>query len=234
MKKNRDIEYEVKFTQTLKRNPHKGLFIAFEGIDGAGKSVQVAHLDEYLKSVGKSTVVTFQPRRDGPVGALINDILQKKVKVPAASLQYLYTADRIIDHLERIEPALESGKIVLSHRCMWSNLPYGLLDEHIVDYDSNEARVIDVAHGLLSLYHQFTVPDITFYLRVTAEEAIARLERKHEGLELYEKKDKMEKVSKGYEWQVKQFPNEFVIINGEQSEERVADEVKSYMEKALK
>lgn len=229
-----DIEYEVSFRQTLKRNPHKGLYIAFEGIDGAGKSVQVKLLEKYLQSLGEGTLVTFQPKREGPVGALINEILKGRVKVPSVSLQYLYTADRIIDHLHHIEPALKNGKVVISHRCMWSNLPYGLLDKHLVDFDSNQARIIDVAHGLFSLYNQFTIPDITFYLRISAKTGIERLGKMHTGYELYEKKSKMEKVAKGYEWEIRQFPGEFVIIDGEQSPEEVSREVNKYVLEAMK
>lgn len=233
MKKNKDIEYEVKFKQILKRNPHKGLYVAFEGIDGAGKSVQMDRLDQYLRENNSETLLAFQPRREGAVGSLINQILQGNVKVPSQSFQYLVTADRIIDHQDRIEPALKSGKIVISHRCMWSNLPYGLLDENLVDYDSNEARIIDVSHGMMSLYHQFMIPDITFYLKVSVPTALERLEKKHQGLELYEKKTKMEKVAKGYEWQIKRFPGEFVVIDGEKSPAEISDEVIKYINKAL-
>lgn len=232
--KRNDIEYDVSFKQILKRNPYKGLYVAFEGIDGAGKTVQTELLEKYLKGKGTETVVTFQPRREGPVGALIDSILKGKVKVPSASLQFLYTADRIIDHLYHLEPALKEGKVVISHRCMWSNLPYGLLDKHMVDYDSNEARIIDVAHGLFSLYHQFIIPDITFYLRISAETGIERLQKKHTGLELYEKKDKMEKVAKGYEWEIKRFPDEFVVLDGEKRPEDVSKEVIEHVEEYLK
>lgn len=229
MKNKNDLEYEVKFKQILKRNPHKGLYIAFEGIDGAGKSVQMDRLDEYLRSVGRQTLLAFQPRREGPVGSLINQILQGNVEVPSASLQYLFTADRIIDHLDRIEPALKNGKIVVSHRCMWSNLPYGMIDFGITDFENDEGRVIDVAHGLMSLYYQFIIPDITFYLRVSAKTAIKRLQEKNQHLELYEKEKKLEKVAKGYEWEIKKFPREFVVINGEKSPAEISEEVIEYI-----
>lgn len=232
MKKS-NIKHHIEFDLEFRRNPHKGLYIAFEGIDGAGKTVQVKLLEEYLKSKGREVVTTAEPRREGPVGALIHKILQGKVKVPSVSLQFLYTAERVINHSHVVEPALEARKIVLSHRCLWSNLPYGMLDKHMADYGSNDSKVIDVAHGLMSLYHQFIVPDITFYLRVPAEIAAKRLEEMHTGHELYEKKDKMEKVARGYEWQVKQFPEEFVIIDGDKSEEEVARQVRLVIDQKL-
>lgn len=234
MKKNKDIEYAITFRQTLKRNRYKGLYVAFEGIDGAGKSVQTRLLDQYLRAKGQITEVTFQPRREGAVGALIDNILKGRVKIPSAALQYLFTADRIIDHEEHLEPALKSGKVVISHRSMWSNLPYGLLDKGMVDFDSNDARVVDVAHGLFSLYNQFTIPDLTLYLRIRPETGIKRLAKMHTGFELYEKKEQMEKVAKGYEWEIKRFPGEFVVIDGERSPEEVFEIVKTKVEEALK
>lgn len=231
--KNKDVEYEVKFRQKLKRNPHKGLYVAFEGIDGAGKSVQMDRLESYLLEKGKNPLIAYQPRREGPVGSLINQILQGNVKVPPASLQYLFTADRIIDHQDRIEPALKSGKIVISHRCMWSNLPYGMIDAGVSDFEDDAGRVIDVAHGLMSLYHQFVIPDITFYLRVSADTAVKRLREKNQHLELYEKKTKLEAIAKGYEWQIKKFPDEFTIIDGEKDPEEVGQQVIEYINKAL-
>ncbi len=233
MKNSKDIEYEVKFKQKLKRNPHKGIYVAFEGIDGAGKSVQMDRLESYLIENGKNPLIAYQPRREGPVGSLINQILQGNVKVPPASLQYLFTADRIIDHADRIEPALKEEKIVISHRCMWSNLPYGMIDAGVSDFDNDTARVIDVAHGLMSLYHQFIIPDITFYLRVSAETAVKRLQEKNQHLELYEKKTKLEAIAKGYEWQIKKFPEEFTIIDGGKSPEEIGEEVIKYIKEAL-
>lgn len=234
MRKSKDIEYEIKFRQVLKRNTHKGLYVAFEGIDGAGKSVQTNLLDQYLRSIGQPTEVTFQPRREGAVGALIDNILKGRVKVPPEALQYLFTADRIIDHEDHLEPALKAGKVVIAHRSMWSNLPYGIIDKGVVDFDANEARVIDVAHGLFSLYNQFTIPDITFYLRVHPEVGVRRISKMRSGFELYEKKGKMEKVAKGYEWEIERFPSEFVVIDGEKTPEEIFEIVKAEVEAALK
>jgi dTMP kinase len=209
------MKYHIDLDIDLRRNPHKGLYVALEGIDGSGKSTQSELLQDYLRSQNRDFVITSEPRREGPVGSLIHEILQGKVKVPSISLQYLYTADRLINHQEVIEPALKEGKMVLSHRCLWSNLPYGMLDKKIADYDSNEARVVDVAHGLLSLYHQFIVPDLTFYLKVSPDIAMKRIQETREIKELYDKKEKLEKVAAGYDWEAKHFPDEFIVIDAE-------------------
>lgn len=220
------MKIHVSYDINLRLNPYKGLYIAVEGIDGCGKTTQIEALKNYFKSKKKNVVVTSEPRKEGGiVGELIHKVLKGKIKIPSSSLQYLYTADRIINHVLIVEPALKVGKVVLSHRCLWSNLPYGMLDKGIVDYSSNDARVIDVAHGLLSLYHQFIVPNITFYLRVSINTALKRLSKMKKVKEIYEKGEFLQKIAQGYEWEIKRFPKEFVVIDGERAEREVTDKI---------
>ncbi|HVZ58464.1 MAG TPA: dTMP kinase [Patescibacteria group bacterium] len=227
------MKYHINLDIELKRNPYKGLYIALEGVDGSGKTTQSEELQKFLSQKGRSFVVTSEPRREGPIGSLIHQILQGKVRVPSDSLQYLYTAERLINHHDVIIPTLEKGDIVISHRCLWSNLPYGMLDRKMADYDSNEARVIDVAHGLLSLYHQFIVPDLTFYLKVSPEVAMERLQNTRGVKEMYEKKEKIARVVKGYDWEVKRFPEEFISIDAEKSIAEVAANIVKKVEEKL-
>ena len=230
------MRYHVEFDVDLKRNPYKGLYIAVEGIDGSGKTTQIEILRDYLKGKGKSVVVTSEPRKEkSAVGKLIHEILQSKIKVPSASLQYLYTAERIVNHHDIVEPSLKAKKIVLSHRSLWSNVPYGLLDRGVTNYDLPDTKLINVTQGLMSLYHQFIVPDITFYLRVSPDIAMKRLSKMDKIREImYEEKEKMEKVAKGYEWQLKKFPQMFVVIDAEKKEEKIALEIRKKVEELIK
>jgi len=221
------MKYHIEFNISLRKNPYKGMYIAFEGVDGSGKTTQLEFLKAYLLKKGKRVVVTSEPRKEGsPVGRLINEILKSNIKVPSQSLQYLYTAERIINHKDVVEPALKKGKIVLSHRSLWSNIPYGMFDRDITNYDSPDAKLINVTQGLMSLYHQFIIPDITFYLSVSADTAMKRLTAMDKVKEvMYEKKEKLERISKGYDWQVKQFPNQFVVVDGEKDPEEITKEI---------
>lgn len=221
------MRYHIEFDISFRKNPYKGLYFAFEGIDGCGKTTQTEIIRKYLEKKGKKVVVTSEPRKEGSaVGKLIREILQSKIKVPSQSLQYLYTAERIINHKEVVEPSLKIGKVVLSHRSLWSNVPYGMFDRGIINYDSPDTKFINITQGLMSLYHQFIVPNITFYLRVSAETAMKRLNVMDKVKEvMYEKKEKLEKIARGYEWQVKQFPKEFVVIDGEKSTEEVTQNI---------
>lgn len=225
--KNSDISYHIEFDLAFKRNQNKGVYIAFEGIDGSGKTTQVEKLTEYFTSLDKSVVKTREPRKDeGLLGKLIQEILHGQVKVPPVAFQYLFTAERQMNHTDLIIPALEEGKIVITDRCFWSSVPYGILDKGTVLNDEQGNQML-IAQSILSFYHQFTVPDITFYLDIPLVEAMRRIEQYDENTirEIYEDKIKIEKVISGYQWLLHKFPTEFMIINANRSIEQVTQDI---------
>lgn len=102
----------------------KGAFIAFEGIDGSGKSTLVRLTYEMLSRRGLQVVRTKEPS-SGPIGRFIRaQIGEMDGRLSAWALALLFAADRL-DHAERlIRPSLERGLIVLSDRCLYSSLAY--------------------------------------------------------------------------------------------------------------
>ncbi|HSW96620.1 MAG TPA: dTMP kinase [Candidatus Saccharimonadales bacterium] len=223
------MEYHVELDIDFQRNTLGGRYIAIEGIDGSGKSTQVLRLQEYFEKKGKKVILTSEPRPGSIVEHMIRDALQSKVQIPATALQYLYSADRVINQESIVKPSLLEQKIVLSHRVFWSAVPYGLMDK-IMDvkngiYDFNQSSQIMIAQGLLSMYHQFVIPDVTIYLNVSVDTAVERLSHMDKTKEIYEKRDKLEKIREGYNVLIKMFPKEFIIINGEQSEREVSEEI---------
>lgn len=217
------MKYHVAFDIDFKRNPYMGKYIALEGIDGCGKTTQVAALKETLEKSGKTVVTRHEPTRKGPIGELIHKVLQAREKISPVSLQYLFSADRAVLQATVID-ALRKGKIVISDRCFWSSIPYGLADRESLDY-SNEGEVLTVAYSLLSFYHQFMVPDYTFYLDISIDKALIRLSAMHKTQEIYEKKEKLEKIAKGYQWLLKKFPKEITVVNGKQPVESATKEI---------
>lgn len=223
------MKYHIDFDIALKRNAYGGLYIALEGIDGSGKTTQVEKLAEYFEKQGKEVIKTREPRNDGLVGSIVRKILSEQIKVPSVALQYLFSADRAIHHEKIVIPALKSGKVVISDRCFWSAIPYGIMDT-IMDkkngkYDFQTGEIILVAQSILSLYHQFTTPDKTFYLDVSIDTGMQRLNKEGKTTEIYEKKDKLEKILSGYKWLVEKFATEIIVINAEQDVEKVTEEI---------
>lgn len=215
------MKYKLQFDIDFRRNPYAGKYFVIEGIDGSGKTTQTNLLCKYLEKSKIPHVCTAEPRKkDGIVGKLIHQILESKVKIPLVAFQYLFSAERSIHHEELIIPSLKSGKWVVSDRSFWSAIPYGIMDKMIgegkEDYNFDDVKILLAAQSILSMYHQFLVPDVTFYLDISVDTAMQRIARKQQK-EIYEKKEKLDKIVKGYKWLVKEFPNQFIVINGEKS-----------------
>ena len=223
------MTYHIDFDIDFLRNTTKGKYFAIEGIDGSGKSTQVLLLKERLEKIGKKVLVTSEPKVDSEIGKMIHNALQAKTHIPPTALQYLYSADRVINQETLIKPALEEGKIILSHRAFWSAVPYGLMDklmglEH-GEYNYAFHNQILIAQGLLSMYHRFIIPDRTFFLKVSVETTMNRLTLMNKTKEVYEKQDKLEKINEGYMLLLQEFPQEFVTLDGERSEEEITEEI---------
>lgn len=219
------MKYHVELEIDLKRNHYKGLYIALEGIDGSGKTTQVEKLAEYFRSKGKSVTQTREPRKEGLIGDIVQKVLTGKVEMSPVALQYLFSTDRMLNQGEVIIPALEKGSIVISDRCFWSAIVYGILDKMQGKYDYKEADFMLIAHSILSMYHQFIVPDHTFYLKISLSTALKRISSKEDVLEIYEDKEKLKKAIEGYDWLSKKFAKEIITIDGEGNVEEVTKEI---------
>jgi dTMP kinase len=216
------MKYHVSFDLDFKRNEYPGKFIVLEGIDGSGKTVQAQLLAQNLTKQGQKVFLTKNPT-DGKIGNFIRYALQGKIELPLVSFQYLFSADRQTQQLEVIEH-LKKGEIAISDRYFWSSVAYGVADKDAVDYQ-NEAMVQTIAQSVLSMYNQFIVPDITFYLDVSVAIGLSRRHDSTKEKELYENTDKMQKAEKGYKWLLQEFPKEFTIIDAEKSVEEVQTEI---------
>ncbi|PJA90224.1 MAG: dTMP kinase [Candidatus Levybacteria bacterium CG_4_9_14_3_um_filter_36_7] len=219
------MKYPVKFEIELQKNSYPGLYIALEGIDGCGKTTQLDKLSEYFKKQGREVVVTREPRKSGIIGDLVQKVLIGEEKLPAVSIQYLFSADRAANHQEIVLPSLKKGKVVISDRCFWSAVVYGILDRTGGKYDKKDADLLLMTQSILSMYHQFTVPDFTFYLKIPLKESMKRLRLKKDVKEIYEDESKISKVLTGYEYLKNRFPDAITEVDGNQTVEKVTKEM---------
>lgn len=212
------MKYKVGFELEFRKNPYKGLYIVLEGTDACGKTTQVEELRKYFESKGREVVTTREPRKEGLIGDLIHKVLKGEQEFPTLALQYLFTTDRVLNQEDVIKPALESGKVVISDRCFWSAVVYGVLDRMGEDYNVKSADYLLIAQSVLSFYHQFINPDFTFYLQVPLEVSLKRLQNERkQAKEIYEDEDKIKKVIEGYNTIYERFKNEFILIDGTKS-----------------
>ena len=194
----------------------QGKFIVVEGLDGSGKSAQIDLLVDYLKLKGKEVVVTREPTMDSDAGRKIKQALKKEIFIEPLELQKLYVQDRK-EHLEnKVVPALNKGKYVVSSRYMFSTFAYGYSDG------------LNVSE-LVKMNDKFLLPDLTLIVDVSPNSCIERIENRGEGKELFEQLEKLTKVNEIYQKIPAMFKNIFVI-NGERNIQEVFGEIKKIID----
>jgi dTMP kinase len=210
------MKYHIAFDVDFKRNPYKGTYIALEGIDGSGKTYQTDALESYFRKKGKEVVIAREPRKEeGALHEVIAGILLGKIKLSSPlAMQYLFTADRMLNQEDVIIPALKEGKIVIADRSFWSILPYALSDLKM-EFSEEAANFMLMGQGILSPYHQTIVPNKVLFLDISVDTAMERLSGRSEAKEIYEKRSKVAKHHKGYHWLLEHYGSEFTIIDGE-------------------
>src|SRR4029077_7293942 len=144
-----------------------GTLIVIEGMDGSGRSTQIALLQEWLESEGFA-VQTSGFRRSKLVGRDIDQLLAKNA-VTRLTLALMYATD-FFDQLEhRIVPALRSGAVVLADRFIFTLIARAVVRaiRRAVVPGTNR----DFPAGL---YAMALRPPLTFWLNVRPETAFAR------------------------------------------------------------
>ncbi|GAB3602626.1 dTMP kinase [Microbacterium aureliae] len=106
------------------RPQRRGLFVTFEGGDGAGKTTQASLLEDWLTDAGRHVVRTREPGGT-EVGVLVRDIvLHHRGDIAPRAEALLYAADRA-HHVETVvRPALARGDVVIQDRYLDSSVAY--------------------------------------------------------------------------------------------------------------
>jgi dTMP kinase len=197
-----------------------GLFIVFEGGDGAGKSTQVALLRDALCREGRQVTVTRQPGGT-PLGQQIRDLVLHGEHVTPRAEALLFAADKA-HHVETlIGPALQRGDVVISDRYTDSSVAYqgagralGALEVH----DLNMWAVEDL------------VPDLTVVVDISAEEGRRRRGDVHDRLES-EEDTFHEAIRQHFLAMARGNPQRYVVVDGTQPPEQIHAEVMGRLER---
>ena len=148
-----------------------GNLFVIEGMDGSGRSTQIALLQEWLESEGFA-VQTSGLRRSNLVGRDIDELLAKNA-VTRLTLALMYATD-FFDQVEhRVLPALRSGTVVLADRFIFTLVARGVVRGINRDY-------------LNGLYAMALRPHLTFWLNVRPETAFAREFKKAQAISYWE------------------------------------------------
>lgn len=205
----------------------RGLFISFEGGDGAGKSSQIGRLADYLRRQGMTVRITREPGGSDGAEAIRSLLVQGKAErwSPMAEALMMYAARA--DHLERIiRPALERGEVVITDRFADSTMAYqgiaGGLGEKAVA--ALHALVVDK-----------TDPDVTIILDVPVSVGLARAGGRGPTENRFESKGDsyQEKVRQAFLKIARDNPERCAVIDATPDEETVFTAVAAAVEKAL-
>ena len=198
-------------------------FITFEGVDGCGKSTQLARTKAWLEDLGHDVVRAFEPG-DTPLGAEIRQLLLSGEHVPVAEAELLlFLADRA-QHVEQvIRPALMRGAWVLCDRYSDSTLAYQLAARRLESTGVRE---------MLKFAECGLQPDCTLWFDVSLSEAMRRMQKR---VEAGEKSTRLDdeaasfhrRVGEAFADQFSLEPDRIVRINAEGDIESVEKEVRA-------
>lgn len=199
--------------------PRRGVFISFEGGDGAGKSTQIALLRQYLVSerdVDESLVLTTREPGGTELGQEIRELLLHGQDMDERAEALLYAADRA-GHVESVvRPHLDRGGLVLADRYFDSSVAYQGAGREL-DREQIRALSLWATNGLL--------PHRTILLDMPPAELAAR--RDEGELDRLESAGHAfhESVRRSFLGLAKAEPERFVVIDATQSREAVHREV---------
>jgi dTMP kinase len=188
-----------------------GVFISFEGIDGAGKSSHIQALAEQLRRAGRRVTVTREPGGT-PLAEQLRDLVLQQAMDGLTEAMLVFAARR--DHLVQvIVPALRRGDVVLSDRFTDSSFAYQGggqgLSLAVLEQLERWVQMVD-AQGPVALLQ----PDMTLWFELAPAQAAARLAQAR-APDRFEARgeDFFVRVCEGYAARARAAPQRFVRID---------------------
>ena len=202
-------------TTARRRLAGGGVFIAFEGGEGAGKSTQVRRLQEWLTNEGLIARATFEPGAT-PSGAGIRSIVLDRTHtgISSRSEALLYAADRAQHVQDVLRPALDAGEVVISDRFIDSSLAY---------QGAGRTIPLDEVRMLSRWATEGLQPDLTVLLDLPPEVGLARARGRAVA-------DRLESESLDFHQRVRQTflalaesdPDRYLVVNARQTPDEIA------------
>ncbi len=160
----------------------KGRFLAFEGLDGSGKSTLIKGLERELKSQGQSYVLSREPGGTELGNEIRAMLLRVKGDAPVPRAEaLLYQADRAHHVEKKIRPALNAGQWVISDRFAASSVAF-------------QAGGRDISIDEIEWLNQYSTgglrPDLYVLLDLSVEESLRRLAGRAEEADRFEREAK--------------------------------------------
>jgi dTMP kinase len=208
-----------------------GLFVTFEGGEGAGKSTQIRRLADVLRSRGHDVLLTREPGGSPGAEAVRHVLLSGAAEAFGTRMEAILFAAARNDHVEEIiRPALDTGRIVLCDRFMDSSRVYqGITGNLEPDFIETLQRV--AVNGVM--------PDCTLILDLPARAGLERARRRGAAGDVAPDRFEKEEVET-HEKRREAFldiaarePERCHVVNAMQSEQVLADEILSIVDQLV-
>lgn len=205
----------------------RGLFITFEGTDGAGKTTQIQRLTADLRQASYDVCLTREPGGT-PISEQIREMLLNPdhSEMAATTELLLYAASRAQHVSEVIKPALKAGKVVISSR---------FADATVVYQGYGRGLDLEKIHRLNRIATDGVTPDVTFVLDLPVEIGLQRAQKRRGGLDRLER-EKIEfhrQLREGYQTIARQEPQRLKIIDAQVSPKRVYAQIQGLIQPLL-
>jgi dTMP kinase len=205
----------------------KGIFIVFEGIDGAGKTTQVNLLAQNLASLGREVSLSAEPTTLA-TGKAIRRALSGEEKKSECEMAAMFVLDRIAHNINSeigIRALTERGIDVISDRYYYSSLAY---QGTATDYEWVKAMNINSP--------EIRRPDLCIYLDLLPEESLERISRGRESFEIYENLEKLTAVRAKFLSVVEDLRRDgesIYVVNAARAAEDIAKEIFEIVKKHI-
>lgn len=203
----------------------RGCFITFEGIDGAGKSTQIAAVVARLLASGREVVQSREPGGT-PLGEKLRALLLEGDAMHLETEALLMFAARREHLAEVIAPALARGAWVVCDRFSDATFAYQVGGRGL---DETKFRALE------QWVHPGLQPDLTFLFDVAPEVAAQRLAAGRERADRFEReqRDFFERVRAAYLRRAEESAKRFAVIDAARAPEQITAEVVTILERLL-
>jgi dTMP kinase len=163
---------------------NRGRLLVFEGIDGCGKTTQLARLAESLREAGHEPLVTSEPTQ-GSFGRRIRAMAQGGAPAVTAEEELRWFVEDRREHVAAcLAPALAAGRLILCDRYFLSTVAY------------QGARGLDPVKILAESEAEFPIPDLVLLLELDVAGALARVHGRGARVEgAFETRERLERVA---------------------------------------
>jgi dTMP kinase len=200
-----------------------GLFVTFEGGEGAGKSTMIARAEQYFRSQGREVILTREPG-----GTRLAERIRELVLGPehddlsAASELLLVFAARAQHLAELIRPALQQGQVVLCDRFTDASWAY---------QGGGRGQPAEFIAALERGVHGDLQPDLTLLLDLPVDEGLKRMQARGEADRIEQESVAFfERVRAAYLQRARQYPERMVVVDANQDIEAVWADIRNVLD----